>query len=146
MFKTLELPGGFAPLAPLPVLCPGPTGGLKRPPDPSPNNFAPPISNSWLRPWYSYILTSGVPPENSVIIQRSTSIVYYNIGVYQSILHIGLYTHRITCEAPVWFTDVSLNSLSKIYTETTIFGDLFARATCKSFLSPNWMIHVPCSF
>ena len=25
--------------------------GLKRPPDPSPNNFAPPISNSWLRPW-----------------------------------------------------------------------------------------------
>ena len=24
--------------------------GLKRPPDPSPNNFAPPISNSWLRP------------------------------------------------------------------------------------------------
>ena len=40
MFKTLELPGGFAPL---PGLCPGPTGGLKRPPDPSPNNFAPPI-------------------------------------------------------------------------------------------------------
>ena len=51
MFKTLELPGGFAPLAPLPGLCPGPTGSLKRPPDPSPNNFAPPISNPWLRPW-----------------------------------------------------------------------------------------------
>ena len=51
MFKTLELPGGFASLAPLPGLCPGPTGGLQRPPDPSPNNFAPPISNSWLRPW-----------------------------------------------------------------------------------------------
>ena len=50
MFKTLELPGGFAPLAPLPGFCPGPTGGLKRLPDPSPNNFAPPISNSWLRP------------------------------------------------------------------------------------------------
>ena len=50
MFKTLELPGGFAPLAPLPGLCPAPTGGLKRPQDPSPNNFAPPISNSWLRP------------------------------------------------------------------------------------------------
>ena len=50
MFKTLELPGGFAPLAPLPGLCPAPTGGLKRPLDPSPNNFAPPISNSWLRP------------------------------------------------------------------------------------------------
>mgnify|MGYP003690737237 CR=1 FL=1 len=30
MFKTLELPGGFAPLAPLLGLCPGPTGGLKR--------------------------------------------------------------------------------------------------------------------
>ena len=43
MFKTLELPGGFALLAPLPGLCPGPTGGLKRPPDPSPNNFAPPF-------------------------------------------------------------------------------------------------------
>ena len=41
MFKTLELPGGK--LAPLPGLCPGPTGGLKRPPDPSPNNFAPPF-------------------------------------------------------------------------------------------------------
>ena len=28
--------------------------GLKRPPDPSPNNFAPPISKSWLRPcWKS---------------------------------------------------------------------------------------------
>ena len=52
MFKTLELPGGFVPLAPLPGLCPGPTGGLKRPPDPSPNNFAPPTSNSWLRPWF----------------------------------------------------------------------------------------------
>ena len=51
MFKTLELPGGFVPpLAPLPGLYPGRTGGLKRPPDPSPNNFAPPISNSWLRP------------------------------------------------------------------------------------------------
>ena len=43
MFKTLELPGGFAPWAPLPGLCPGPTGGLKWPPDPSPNNFAPPF-------------------------------------------------------------------------------------------------------
>ena len=32
------------PLAPLPGLCPGPTGCLKRPPDPSPNNFAPLIS------------------------------------------------------------------------------------------------------
>jgi hypothetical protein len=29
------LPGGFAPLVPLPGLCHGPTGGLKRPPDPS---------------------------------------------------------------------------------------------------------------
>ena len=30
--------------------------GLKRPPDPSPNNFAPPISNSWLRPcWWQKI-------------------------------------------------------------------------------------------
>ena len=48
--KTLELPGGFVPLAPLPGLCPGPTGGLTWPPDPSPNNFAPPIYNSWLRP------------------------------------------------------------------------------------------------
>ena len=50
MFKTLELPGGFVPLAPLPGLCPGPTGGLKRSPDPSPNNFAPPISNSGYGP------------------------------------------------------------------------------------------------
>ena len=27
MFKTLELPGGCAPLAPVPGLCPGPTWG-----------------------------------------------------------------------------------------------------------------------
>ena len=47
MFKTLELP------APLPGLYPGPTGGLKRPKDSSPNNFASPISNPWLRPWHS---------------------------------------------------------------------------------------------
>ena len=43
MFKTLEFPGGFVPLAPLPGFCPGPTGGHKRPPDPSPNNFASPF-------------------------------------------------------------------------------------------------------
>ena len=43
MFKTLEFPGAFAPLAPLPGLCPAPAGSLKRPPDPSPNNFAPPF-------------------------------------------------------------------------------------------------------
>ena len=43
MFKTRELPGGFAPLAALPGLYPGTTWGLKRPPDPSPNNFAPPF-------------------------------------------------------------------------------------------------------
>ena len=58
MFKTLEFPGGIAPLAPLPGLCPGPTGGLKRSPDPSPDNFAPPISNSWLRPWSSKLKKS----------------------------------------------------------------------------------------
>ena len=29
--------------------------GLKRPQDPSPNNFAPPISNSWLRPCLMYL-------------------------------------------------------------------------------------------
>ena len=60
MFKTLELPAGFAPLAPLPGLCTGPTGGLKRPLDPSPNNFAPPISNSWLRPCISVSESSGI--------------------------------------------------------------------------------------
>jgi hypothetical protein len=31
-----ELPGGKAPLVPLPGLCPGPTGGLQWPPDPLP--------------------------------------------------------------------------------------------------------------
>ena len=30
--------------------CVPPFGPYKRPPDPSPNNFAPPISKSWLRP------------------------------------------------------------------------------------------------
>lgn len=49
---------------------------------------------------YSYILTSGVPPGNSVIIQRSTFIhvVYYNKGyIYTT------YTHRITRGAPMRF-------------------------------------------
>ena len=43
MFKTLELPGGFAPLDPLPGLCPGPTGGLKRPQTPRPIILHPPF-------------------------------------------------------------------------------------------------------
>ena len=34
-----ELPGGFAPLVPLPGLCPGPTEGLQWPPDPLPKLF-----------------------------------------------------------------------------------------------------------
>ena len=68
MFKTLELPGGFAPLAPLPGLCPGPTGGLKWPPDPSPNNFAPPISNSWLRPWGYFHKDLNKPFQISVFV------------------------------------------------------------------------------
>ena len=70
MFKTLELP------APLPGLYPGPTGGLKRPPDSSPNNFASPISNSRLRPciarkasFYSFFghiikIENGIVPVN----------------------------------------------------------------------------------
>ena len=38
--KNFDLP---PPLAPLPGLCPGPTGGLKRLPDPTDNNFSPPF-------------------------------------------------------------------------------------------------------
>ena len=40
MFKTLELPGGFAPL---PGLCPGPTGGLSGPQTPRPIILHPPF-------------------------------------------------------------------------------------------------------
>ena len=36
--QTPELPGGFAPLGPLPGLCPWPTGDLKRSPYPSPTH------------------------------------------------------------------------------------------------------------
>ena len=51
MFKSLGLPrgGGCHPGPPTGAL-PWTHWGLKRPPDPSPNNFAPPICNSWLRP------------------------------------------------------------------------------------------------
>ena len=46
--KNPRASGELCPPGPLPGLCSGPTGGLKRPPDPSPNNFAPPpISNSY---------------------------------------------------------------------------------------------------
>lgn len=41
---------------------------------------------------YLYILTSGAPPGNSVIIQRPTSIVYYNIGVYLYCIYSSNYT------------------------------------------------------
>ena len=43
MFKTQELPGGCAPLAPLPGLCPGPTGGLKWSQTPRPIILHPPF-------------------------------------------------------------------------------------------------------
>ena len=45
--------GGLAPLDPLPGLCLGPAGDLKRSPDPSPTH-APTNHKSWIRPcvWY----------------------------------------------------------------------------------------------
>ena len=43
IIDKVELPGGFAPLAPLPGLCPGPTGGLKRPQTPRPIILHPPF-------------------------------------------------------------------------------------------------------
>ena len=88
MCKTLVLPGG---------LCPGRTGGLKRPPDPSPNNFAPPISNSWLWPCknprhpiklrlVNYMKITGAKPAlgpnsclNKIIIFNILSILHINI-------------------------------------------------------------------
>ena len=54
MFKTLELPGGFAPLPPPPYqgFALDPLGALSDPPTPRPIILQPPppISNSWLRP------------------------------------------------------------------------------------------------
>ena len=54
VYLSLRASRGLCPLAPLPGLCPGPTGGLKRPPDPSPNNFAPPPP--FLIPGYGPVL------------------------------------------------------------------------------------------
>ena len=39
--KPPELPGGLAPLSPLPGLCPGPAGDRMRSPDPSPTHAPP---------------------------------------------------------------------------------------------------------
>ena len=78
MFKILELPEGFAPLAPLPGLCPGHTWGLKRPPDPSPNNFAPPF------------LIPGYGPERNVMqfpILVDPSLLIISIYLACLILH-----------------------------------------------------------
>ena len=74
MFKTLELPGGFAPLDPLPGLCPGPTGGLKQPPDPSPNDFAPPPP----------FLIPGYGPERTTLGQdRKDEVLSFSMfGIY----------------------------------------------------------------
>ena len=44
--------------------------GLKRPPDPSPNNFAPPISNSWLRPCLRIINTRCFGSETESLHKR----------------------------------------------------------------------------
>ena len=50
MFKTLELPGGFAPLAPYQGFALDPLGALSGSQTPRPIILHPPISNSWLRP------------------------------------------------------------------------------------------------
>ena len=43
--------GGLCPRDPLPGLCPGPAGNLKRSPDLSPT-FVPPNTKSWIHPWH----------------------------------------------------------------------------------------------
>jgi hypothetical protein len=47
--QTPRASGGLSPLGPLPGLCLGPAGDLKRSPDPSPTH-APPNHKSWIRP------------------------------------------------------------------------------------------------
>ena len=51
MFKTLELPGGFAPWPPYQGFALDPLGALSGPQTPRPIILHPPISNSWLRAW-----------------------------------------------------------------------------------------------
>ena len=43
--QTPRASRGIRPLGPLPGLCPGPAGDLKRPPDPSPT-YAPPLTTN----------------------------------------------------------------------------------------------------
>ena len=56
------------------MLCPGPTGGLKRPPDPSPNNFAPPflIPGYGPAPWIRF--SENVEKESSVVFSRNSVV------------------------------------------------------------------------
>ena len=63
--------GGFAPLDPLPGLCPGSAGGLKRPSDPSPIYFFPPICQLF--------------PPIEIISENTGNIPYKNVN---SILHV----------------------------------------------------------
>ena len=58
--KPRSFRGELRPWCPLPGLCPGPTGDLKRSPDPS-QTFVPPNTKSWIRPWRqcSYFAGTG---------------------------------------------------------------------------------------
>ena len=63
-------PGGFAPLVPLPGLCPGPTWGPRRPPDPSPV-VLPHCSGPSYAP----------APQKSSITQRLRADLKWSVGV-----------------------------------------------------------------
>ena len=52
LLKSTSFRGGFAPLDPLPGLCSGPTGGLKRPPDLSQKFCVYFILSNYAPDWY----------------------------------------------------------------------------------------------
>ena len=80
---------GKAVVRGVPMVHVHPPLGLKRPPDPSPN-FAPPISNSWLRTWLEDIKTvpriSTAPPVLKFLdppLERTTRLaVRFRIILY----------------------------------------------------------------
>ena len=111
MFKTLELPGGFAPL---PGLCPAPTGGLKRPPDPSPNNFAPTIFNSWLRPCFDTIIQKLTNPPIRAYADFSQPFVL-NVDANLDGLGTVLYQEQGGIELVIAYASRGLRTSDKHY-------------------------------
>ena len=80
--QTPELPGGFAPPpGPLPGLCLGPAGDLKRPPDPSPTHAPPLTTNPGSAPGNDDLILGGREKEAVFLFTKSARLIVLRNGV-----------------------------------------------------------------